>query len=336
MSADAPRLPPPPGLEGVPIISEDVELNDLSESQLVVYVRQAKDAHSHYFPEGRVPLVQTDRAMILLAKNVTDTFFERRFLPIKARYLLDENQDLYIRKTPGQCHSRVSAQVCFDCGNWTDRHGLRHSVDVAVAGNKDYDGKKLEPDVAISSISDGLKAAPRCVIEVEVNHRSPREARELAAVYFRDPNVGAVVLLKVWDRRQNGTFAAACIVWVRPDDEEGVHFGCVAAYEFGTAPMTAQARNNLSGANPDPPLQIPFVPAHMVYTLPEPGHPIDGRVAQIVRIPALPIIVNATNEHGVQLVDVDPPIRDLELNLSMYLKLINRSLPPSEPVVGGE
>jgi hypothetical protein len=61
MSADAPRLPPPPGLEGVPIIDEDVELNDLSESQLIAYVRQAKDAHSHYFPEGRAPLVQTDR-----------------------------------------------------------------------------------------------------------------------------------------------------------------------------------------------------------------------------------------------------------------------------------
>jgi hypothetical protein len=109
MSADAPRFPPPPGLEGVPIIDEDVEVNDLSESQLIDYVRQAKDTYSHYFPEGREPLVQTDRAMILLAKNVTDTVFERRFLPIKARYLLDENQDLYIRKVPGRCHGVVIA-----------------------------------------------------------------------------------------------------------------------------------------------------------------------------------------------------------------------------------
>jgi hypothetical protein len=96
MSADAPRLPTSPGLEDVPIIDENVELNDLSESQLIDYVRQAKDTYSRYFPEGHVPLVQTDHAMILLAKNVTEEVFERRFVPIKARYLLNQNMDLYI------------------------------------------------------------------------------------------------------------------------------------------------------------------------------------------------------------------------------------------------
>jgi hypothetical protein len=59
-----------------------------------------------------------------------------------------------------------------------------------------------------SDRSDGPNRAPRFVNEIEVNHRSPGEVRELAAVYSRDPNVGAVVLLKVWRRRQNGTFAA--------------------------------------------------------------------------------------------------------------------------------
>jgi hypothetical protein len=182
--AGAPRLPPPPGLEGVPIIDKDVELNGLSESQLIDYVRQAKDTHSHYFPEGREPLVQTDRAMILLAVNVTDAVFESRFLPIKARYLLDENQDLYIRKVPGTCHGEVHARVIYDCIVWTDGQGLFRSVAVGDAVNKDYGGKKLEPDVAISARSDGANVMPRCVIEIEVNHRSPREARELAAVYF--------------------------------------------------------------------------------------------------------------------------------------------------------
>jgi hypothetical protein len=184
MSADAPRLPPSPGLEGVPIISDDVELNDLSESQLIDYVRQAKGTYSHYFPESREPLVQTDRAMILLAKNVTDAVFERRFLPIKARYLLDKNQDLYIRKAPGRCHGVLSAQNICDCGNWTNGQGLFHFVELCNAANNDYDGKKLESNVAIFALADGANAAPRCVIELKVNHRSPREARELAAVYF--------------------------------------------------------------------------------------------------------------------------------------------------------
>jgi hypothetical protein len=74
----------------------------------------------------------------------------------------------------------------------------------------------------------------------------------------------------------------------------------------------------------------------MVYTLPEPGHPVDVRVPQIVKIPALPIIVRATTRHGAQLEDVDPAIQDLELDLSTYVELIDVSLPPYEPVVGGE
>jgi hypothetical protein len=81
------------GLHDVPIISETVDLTSLSESQLDDYVRQAKDMYSDLFPEGREPLIQTDRAMILLAKNVTDSVFESRFLPIPARYLLDEHLD---------------------------------------------------------------------------------------------------------------------------------------------------------------------------------------------------------------------------------------------------
>jgi hypothetical protein len=241
---------------------------------------------------------------------------------------LDENQDLYIRKVPGQCHGQVHARVVADCVNWGDGQGLFDSVSIGDAVINDYDGKELEPDVALFALSDGPNRTPRCIIEIEVSHRSPREARELAAVYFQDPNVAAVVLLKVWRRRLNGTFAAACIVWVRQDGVEGVHFGSVAAHEFGTAPMTTQARKNLSGNTDNPPLPIPYVPGTMPYTLSVPGHPIAGRVAQTVEIPAMPLIVNATNEIGAQLVDATPAIQNLELNLSMYVRVIERSLPP--------
>jgi hypothetical protein len=134
--------------------------------------------------------------------------------------------------------------------------------------------------------------------------------------------------------RQSGAFSAACIVWVRPDgeedEEEGVHFGSVEAHEFGMAPMMARDRNNLSGANDNLPFPIPFVPVTMAYTFSEPGHPIACRVAQTAKIPTMPLIVNATNEHGAQLVDVDPPIHNLELNLSMYVRIIHRHLPPHE------
>jgi hypothetical protein len=86
------------------------------------------------------------------------------------------------------------------------------------------------------------KTSPRCVIEMKVSDRSPREARELAAVYFQNPTVSVMLLLKVRIRRLDGTFVAVCILWIRPDDngiedeKEGsrLHFGSVAAHEFGT------------------------------------------------------------------------------------------------------
>jgi hypothetical protein len=328
MSRDDPQQPPPAismaGLDDVPIISEDVDLTSLSESQLVNYVRQAKDTYSDAFPEGREPLIQTDRAMILLAKNVTDAVFETRFLPIKARYLLDENLDLYIRKVPGRCHSRVHSRVNGDCFVWQNGQGLFRSFDVSDAETTDYAGKKLEPDVAIFALSDGANSSPRCIIEIEVNHRSPREARELAEVYFRNPNVRCIVLLKVWNRRADGTFAAACIVWVRGEDE-GIE--CRAAHDFGTVPINVQARNNLSGVKEDPPLPIPSVPADMQYVRPTPDrHPIADRIAQVVEIPASTITVNVSNEQGEPLDGLDPPIENLQLDLSVYAELIERIL----------
>jgi hypothetical protein len=162
------------------------------------------------------------------------------------------------------------------------------SLDLSNAEKNDYAGKKLEPDVANSS--------PRCIIEIGVNHRSPREARELAEVYFRNPNVRYIVLLKVWNRPADGTFAAACIVWVRGEDE-GIE--CHAAHDFGKAPINVQARNSLSGVNEDPPLHIPFVPADMQYVVPTPDRlSIADRNSQAVAILASTITVNTTNEHG--------------------------------------
>jgi hypothetical protein len=312
------------GLHDVPIISENVDLTSLSESQLDDYVRQAKDMYSDLFPEGREPLIQTDRAMILLAKNVTDSVFESRFLPIPGRYLLDENLDLYIRKVPGRCHSRVHSRVNGDCFVWQNGQGLLRSLDLSDAEKNDYAGKKLEPDVAIFALSDGANSSPRCIIEIEVHHQSPREGRELAEVYFRNPNVRCIVLLKVWNRRADGTFAAACIVWVRGEDE-GIE--CHAAHDFGTAPINLQARNSLSGVNEDPPLPIPFVPADMQYLVPTPDRrPIADRNAQDVEILASTITVNATNEHGEPLDGLDPPIENLQLDLSVYAELIERIL----------
>jgi hypothetical protein len=308
---------PAAGLEGVPIISEDVDLTDLSESELIGYVRQAKNAHSHYFPEGLPPLVETDRAMILFARNVSATVFESQCVPIKARYLSDQNLDLYIRKVAGACHGSVHARVIIDCGFWQIQQGLESSVAIRDATIIDNGTEKLEPDVAVYAVPDGQQAAPRCIIKIEVNHRSLREARELASVYFRSPNVRSVVLLKVWMRRTNGTFAAACIVWVRGEDES---IECHAAHDFGMAPIDTRARNNLTGTSEVPPLLIPGVPVDMEYTTPEPRLPITDHSDQVASVSATVVVINATGSHW-QL-----SMANLELNLSSYVKLIERNL----------
>jgi hypothetical protein len=128
----------------------------------------------------------------------------------------------------------------------------------------------------------------------------------------------------VWNRRADGTFAAACIVWVRGEDE-GIE--CRAAHDFGTVPINVQARNNLSGVKEDPPLPIPSVPADMQYVRPTPDrHPIADRIAQVVEIPASTITVNVSNEQGELLDGLDPPIENLQLDLSVYAELIERIL----------
>jgi hypothetical protein len=48
-----------------------------------------------------------------------------------------------------------------------------------------------------------------------------------------------------------------------------------------TTPLSSTFRNNLSSQNEDPVVPIPFVPVTMVYTLPEPGHPIAGSLPKL-------------------------------------------------------
>jgi hypothetical protein len=104
--------------------------------------------------------------------------------------------------------SARSARTLFDKDErWGVIRGqlLFDSFAILNAVKDNDDGNKLEPDACIA-FSFGANSMPRCNIEIEVNHRSPRETRELAAVYFGNNHVRSLVLLKV------RTFAAACVV----------------------------------------------------------------------------------------------------------------------------
>ena len=110
-------LDPVKGLGGgVPIIDESVVIEDLPLPELQQFVRLAKDAYTEYFPEGQKHATPGP-ARILLAKHVSNKAMNC-FVPIKARYLRDENLDLYIRKVPGDCHGSVHSELIGQCWAW--------------------------------------------------------------------------------------------------------------------------------------------------------------------------------------------------------------------------
>jgi len=81
---------------------------------------------------------------------------------------------------------------------------------------------------------------------------------------------------------------------------------------------------------------ISFVPITTEYTLPQPVFEIDNRVEQILEIPALSIIINATNQLGEEPCDRNPPITNSQYNPSNYAELIGGILPPHTATAEGE
>ena len=139
----------------------------------------------------------------------------------------------------------------------------------------------------------------------------------------------AVILVKVWRPRRNGTFAATCIVWLRQPNARIAHYGSVQAHDFGTAQMSTRARQNLLTQLRDENDQhtYPFVPDTMVYTMPT-ARPAAGRSPQIVEIPAEIFTVEGTNEDA--LAQVTPAINNLRLDLSRVAQEIENTQPRRE------
>jgi hypothetical protein len=84
--------------------------------------------------------------MVLVARGVTESVFDSQLLPVKARYFLDENGDLYIRKVPGHCHGKLHGRIIGDVDRWIGFHGLDNAFEVSDAGNGQYGKTKAEPD----------------------------------------------------------------------------------------------------------------------------------------------------------------------------------------------
>jgi hypothetical protein len=70
----------------------------------------------------------------------------------------------------------------------------------------------------------------------------------------------------------------------------------------------------------------PVVPRDMVFSEPQPGRAVGGRDPQIVTMPVGLIIDNVFNENGVMLANFIPPPGNIEIDLSRYVRIIEREL----------
>jgi hypothetical protein len=318
-----------PGLDFA-IVEDGVDFNALEPSQMEEYIRRAKELFAEYFPEGGASSLDGPHR-VLVAHGVQEVVFERHLVPLKARLLLDENHDLYLRKVPRSCQSVVHGRVIMDIGVWESRSLQWGSLRVQSACNGDYGNSKLEPDVGILAASDRHNT-PRVIVEIEATHLSPRQSREQARIYFENHAVKAVVLIKVWPRDQNGAFAAAGILWVR---DACNNIFCAEAHDFGTRPIATVARTNLSEMIGEHD-RTPRVPLEtMDFTEPQPHRAIGGRTPQILRVPVGLIVANAFSRDGDILTDRTPPPEDLPLDLALYAQIAEDWLDLADGPAGG-
>ena len=139
-------------------------------------------------------------------------------------------------------------------------------------------------------------------------------ALQAAQWYFENDSVLFVVLLKIWVR-ENGSFAAACIVWEKRDG--GIH--CNAAKEFGSVAMQEPAIANLSRLDSEY-AGLPHVPPGTNYDRPDFGVAVPMRTPQLVTIRAQPLLQCLNEATAVPIPQIEQ-VPDLQLDLTEYAQV---------------
>jgi hypothetical protein len=117
---------------------------------------------------------------------------------------------------------------------------------VLIAPSDDYRNETtndtiiIQPDVVIESNGQTI-----AVLEVEITHRSVPVLRAHAQrIFDGNGDVKIVGVLKVHIRRQDNSFAAEFVAWMR-GGEDGTTIQCLpdCVHDFGTAPSSTAAIN---------------------------------------------------------------------------------------------
>ena len=139
-------------------------------------------------------------------------------------------------------HSAALNSISLMAGSFTKHYLPYLSV---CSGNTWCGGSYFIPDVRIRMIHwyrrgiyrKVLDRTTQVVFEVEVKHRSMPNAHAHCLEYFQIPELCAVVLIKIFPRRTNGTFPALGILYRRNGEGMGSVRDVVS---FGTCPLHAK------------------------------------------------------------------------------------------------
>jgi len=159
---------------------------------------------------------------------------------------------LYIIELPSARHIVPNAWIYETTGNWRNACGLTSVCDVGCNVIIGANSRK-EPDATFSPNSPWGGAGPhdlngglpqaRFIVEI-ARSQDVNELREIGLLYLAILEYCRAFLgIKLWGHRDDGTWAAAAMLWVK--DEAGV-VNLSQAISFGTANISPVALANLA------------------------------------------------------------------------------------------
>lgn len=131
--------------------------------------------------------------------------------------VLTEDGNLYVKKVPNPAHAVAHGEVTASIGVFRAATQTEDFISVPDAMRRLLAGAATEPDILLIPTfswdgNDNGKA--RGMIEIEYKHRGPDASRAQGFAFLNASHFHRFyMLLRIYPRRVDGTFAAACVLW---------------------------------------------------------------------------------------------------------------------------
>lgn len=236
---------------------------------------------------------------IVVARNVSRDIMQHLpllNLPYHVKFRVCGDNLEIVALASGPEHSRGVPELTRQVGNWVATHA-KHVLTVTLDGTRTLGSDEIrapdcsvEPLIALEKPSDDGQYRPRFIIELEVEHRSTKSMRSDFARYFESrgisedgDNVRGVLGITISKR----TWAAAAVLWLRPDDQPAGRPVVSGAWLFGISEVgNAEYRTGFERELSD--AELPAVPSDL-WTCCQAMSPLRGGLytpRPVVRIPA--------------------------------------------------